>query len=130
MRKFDGGTRWDDENLNLLGVNDMKGIPPEGTSTLHFMLWKHILIQMTLCSLKNVPPDSQTIINNAVLRLEKRISALQYEITCTFCKAESRSTPPNLKPAGSRLKGIGDVLDSGKIKLHSDLETLLYEARL
>ena len=99
MRKFDGGERWDDERLNFLGVNAMKGIPPEGTSTLHFMLWKHTLLQMTMWSLKKVPPNAQQIIDRAVLRLEKRISAVQYEITCTFCKAESRSTPPNLTQA-------------------------------
>jgi hypothetical protein len=29
LRKFDGGTAWNDACLNLLGVNDMKGIPPE-----------------------------------------------------------------------------------------------------
>ena len=125
MRKFDGGTRWDDARLNLLGVNDMKGIPPEGTSTLHFMLWKHILIQMTMWSLKHVPPDVQQIINKAVLRLEKRISSIQYEITCIYCTAESRSTPPNLRTPRRRLQGIGEVLDSGKVELHPDLVMLL-----
>jgi hypothetical protein len=130
MRKFDGGSRWDDARLNLLGVNEMKGIPPEGTSTLHFVLWKHILIQMTLLSLKKIPPDTQQIINRAMLRLEKRISALQYEVTCMFCKAESRSTSPNLTFARRKLKGIGDVLDSGKVILHPDLASLLHAARL
>ena len=127
---FDGGSRWDDARLNLLGVNDMKGVPPEGTSTLHSMLWKHVLIQMTMKSLKGVIPDIQQIINKAVLRLEKRVSSQEYEITCMYCKAESRSTPPNLRPARRRLKGIGEVLDSGKIQLHPDLITLLHIARL
>ena len=130
MRKFDDGPRWDDARLNLLGVNDMKGIPPEGTSTLHFMLWKHILLQMTMFSLKGIPPDQQQIIDKAVLRLEKRISALEYDITCMYCKSESRDTPPNLKPATRRLKGIGEVLDTGKIKLHPELTLLLCNAKL
>ena len=130
MRKFDGGSRWDDARRNLMGMNDMKGVVPEGTSTLHFMLWKHILLQMTMYSLKNVPPDVHQIINRALLRLEKRISSAQYEITCSLCQAESRSTPPNLKPARRRLKGIGDVLDSGKVVLHPDLVALLHAARV
>ena len=130
MRKFDGGTRWDDARLNLLGVNDMKGIPPEGTSTLHFMLWKHILLQMTMWSLKGIPPNVQQIIDRAALRLEKRVFSLEYEITCVYCKAESRSTPPNLRPARRRLKGIGEVLDSGKVELHPELTAILHNARL
>ena len=52
MRKFDEEKAWDDVRMNLFGVNDMKGIVPEGTSTLHFMLWKHTLIQLTLASLR------------------------------------------------------------------------------
>ena len=115
MRTFDGGDRWDDARLNLLGVNNMKGIPHEGTSTLHFMLWKHILIQMTMWSLKKIPPDTQQIIDRAVLRLDKRVSALEYEITCMYCQAEARSVPPDLSRAQRRIKGIGSVLDSGKI---------------
>ena len=130
MRAFDGGERWDDARLNLLGVNDMKGIPPEGTSTLHFMLWKHILIQMTAFSLNNVPPQVQQIIDRAVLRLEKRINALKYDITCTFCQSESRSTTPNLKHARRKLQGIGDVLDSGKVELHPELAHLINNASL
>ena len=125
MRKFDGGPRWDDARLNLLGVNDMKGILPEGTSTLHFMLWKHIIIQLTLCSLQHVTPDVYQIIDKAVLRLEKRVSALQYEITCTLCKSESRGVAPNLKPARRRLKGIGEILDSGKLLLRTELLQLI-----
>ena len=108
----------------------MKGILPEGAFTLHFMLWKHILIQMTLSSIKHVTPNVQHIIDYAVLRLEKRVSALQFEITCALCKAESRSTPPNLKSARRRLKGIGDVLDSGTVILHPELASLNHAARL
>ena len=130
MRKFDNGTQWDDARLNLFGVNEMKGILPEGASTLHFILWKHILIQMTLCSIKNITPNVQHIIDYAILRLEKRVSALQFEITCALCKAESRSTPPNLKSARRRLKGIGDVLDSGTVVLHPELVSLIHATRL
>ena len=125
MRKFDHGTKWDDVKLNLLGINDMKGTPPEGTSTLHFMLWKHILIQMTMWSLKNIPPDVQQIIDRAVLRLEKRVSALEFEITCMYCKSESRSTPPNLNSLSRRISGIGTISNTGKIIYHPDFSELL-----
>ena len=130
MRKFDHGEHWDDARLNLLGVNEMKGVPPEGTSTLHFMLWKHTLIQMTMWSLKKVPPDVHQIIDRAVLRLEKRISALQYEITCTFCKSESRGSKPNLGTAKRRVQGIGEVTDSGRIVYNTDFLNLLNQANL
>ena len=130
MRKFDKGPRWDDARRNLLGVNDMKGIPPEGTSTLHFMLWKHILIQMTAWSLNHVPPNAQQIIDRAVLRLEKRISAIQYEITCEYCTSESRGTAPNLSKARRRLEGIAEISESGQVILHSELSELLEVANL
>ena len=93
-------------------------------------LWKHTLIQMTMYSLKNVTPDVQQIIDRAVLRLEKRINALKYDITCSFCKSESRSTAPNLKHARRKLKGIGHVLDSGKLELHPELSRLITNASL
>ena len=50
MREFDDGHAWDDMNMNLFGINDMKGVVKEGTSTLHFMLWKHLIIQLTMSS--------------------------------------------------------------------------------
>ena len=130
MREFDGGDGWDEARLNLLGVNGMKGIPHEGISTLHFMLWKHILIQMTMWSLKRIPPNVQQIINRAVIRLDKRVSALQYEITCVYCQAEARSIQPNLRQAKRKIKGIGFVLDSGKIMYNQEFTALLQAASL
>ena len=130
MRKFDKGSGWDDARRNLLGVNDMKGIPPEGTSTLHFMIWKHILIQMTAWSLNHVPPNAQQIIDRAVLRLEKRISAIKYEITCEYCTSESRGTALNLSKARRRLEGIAEISESGQVILHSELSELLEVANL
>ena len=81
-------------------------------------------------SLNNVTPDVQQIIDRAILRLEKRISALKYDITCSFCESESRSAAPNLKHAPRKLKGIGNVLDSGKLELHPELTRLITNASL
>ena len=53
-------------------------------------VWQPLRILMTMWSLKHVPPDVQKIINRAALRLEKRVSSLEYEITCMYCKSESK----------------------------------------
>ena len=82
MRNFDEGYAWDDVRMNLFGVNHMKGVVPEGTSTLHFMLWKHTLIQLTLSSLRGTEVKASEIIDRAVLRLQRRVKALGYEVQC------------------------------------------------
>ena len=130
MRVFDGGTAWDDVRLNLFGVNDMKGVLPEGTSTLHFMLWKHTLIQLTMNSLNGTPVNASEIIDKAVLRLHKRVKALEYNITCEYCRSDARKSEVDLGKYRKRLEGIGSIDDGGRVTLHPDLQTVIDLARL
>jgi hypothetical protein len=130
MRKFDGGEAWDDIRLNLFGVNDMKGIIPQGTSALHFMLWKHALIQITLCSLKGLKVNAEDIIDKAVLRLQKRIKTLEYGIRCAYCKGDARATEVKLDTLRKRLEGIGDIDEKGKVTLHEDLQIAIEMAEI
>jgi hypothetical protein len=109
MREFDGGGVWDDVQMNLFGVNDMKGIIPSGTSTLHFMLWKFTLIQLTQASLQGKPISPTSIIDRACLRVNRRVKALQHEIHCEFCRAQSRECEPSLQKIITKLAGLGEV---------------------
>ena len=130
MRKFDGGEAWDDIRLNLFGVNDMKGIIPQGTSALHFMLWKHALIQITLCSLKGVKVNAEDIIDKAVLRLQKRIKTLEYGIQCAYCKGDARAQDVRLDSFRKRLEGIGDIDEKGRVILDKDLQIAIEMAEI
>ena len=90
MRKFDKAKRWDDRKMNLLGVNEMKGVIPEGTSTVHFVLWKFIIIQLTLVSIEGKPFSNLEIVEFAMRRLARKLTGIQYAMTCAKHKAESR----------------------------------------
>ena len=125
MRTFDGGTDWDDARMNLFGVNDMMGVIPEGTSTLHFMLWKHTLIQLTMKALKGEPVSPLAIIDKATLRVLKRVKALEYEIRCEYCKSEARETAPKLGKFKARIEGIGNISDEGRVYLHEKLKEII-----
>ena len=89
------------------------------------MMWKHILIQMTQLSLNGTPPDANRIIDRAVLRLHKRVLALQYEITCMFCKSEARGQEPSLSNMRRRILGLGEINDRGRIILNPELVVLI-----
>ena len=113
------------ENRNCFWhENKMKGIIPQGTSALHFMLWKFLLIQLTLKSIKGTPIDPLEIIDKAVLRLHRRTKSLAYEISCECCKAEARENNPNISKFAKRLEGIGHIEDN-KIILNDVLQTAI-----
>ena len=124
MRKFDRGSTWEDVKLNLFGVNEMKGTVPRGTSALHFILWKFVLIQLTMLSLKNEPLRIEDIITQACKRLAKRVKAQEYEMRCEECKAQSRDSQMSYSKFVTRLEGIATVAD-GKIVLHDDIQAIL-----
>ena len=130
MRKFDGSDAWDDIRMNLFGVNDMKGVIPQGTSALHFMLWKHALIQLTMCSLKGIKVNAEEIIDKAVLRLQKRIKTLEYNVRCAYCKGDARGEDVKLDAFRKRLEGIGDIDEKGKVTLHRDLQIAIEMAEI
>ena len=125
MRKFDNGKVWNDTRLNLFGVNDMKGVIPEGTSTLHFMLWKHILINLTLNSIQGTPIDPLAIIDRACIRLYKRIKSIFFEIQAHKCTCEATERQPNFHRFARRVEGIGTVDDTGRVHIHEDLQAIL-----
>ena len=121
MRKFDEGEGWNDLGMNLMGVNKMKGVVPQGVSALHFMLWKFTLIQLTLNSLQGCPINPHEIIDRAVRRLHRRTKTLEYELQCEYCKSDARETELSLGKFNNRVKGIGYFNQDGKLILHEAL---------
>ena len=125
LRVFDKGQRWDDRKLNLFGINDMKGRIPDGTSALHFMMWKFILIQMTQMSLKKQAFDSEEIIKYAVRRLHSRVKTAEYKIIMIRNKAFAQSKSPDYGTIARWTEGIADIhKDSGVLTPHEALVDL------
>ena len=124
MRQFDGAESWDDTRMNLLGVNPFKGVIPEGTSALHFNLWKFTLIALTKASLEGAPIMPSYIIDSAMRRLRGKIQALSYSISTEKNRCDSRGTVPDFRKYNKLLEGIGSVTPEGYISLEEDLKTL------
>ena len=114
----------DEPTSNLLGVNAFKGVIPEGTSALHFMLWKFMLIALTKNSLDGDPITPTDIIDRAMKRLREKIKATRYAITLEINRSESRGKDPDFKRFRRYIAGIGTVEQDGALKLHDELDTL------
>ena len=126
MRKFDGASDWDDARMNLLGVNAFKGVIPEGTSALHFMLWKFTLIALTKSGMEGAPVIPTTIIDSAMRRLREKIKAVRYNVTLERTRCEARETTPDFRKFGRVLEGIGEVTKEGYVRLNDELTALFY----
>ena len=113
----------------------MKGGIPEGTSTLHFIMWKFILIQLTILSLKGVPIDSNKIIKHGLRRLNNRIKTVRYEITRTKNKVAAKykemseerkkANPilPELNKFSRWVEGLGKI-ENNELVLKKELTEL------
>ena len=115
MREFDKATAWNDVRMNLFGVNSFKGVVPEGTSTLHFMLWKFTLIALTRSGLYGEPIDSTHIIDSAMRRLRNKIKALGHTIILDKNRSESRGLTLDIRKYTRKLEGIATVTPSGYV---------------
>ena len=49
------------------------------------------------------------LIHNHVLRLQKRIKTLEYNVRCAYCKGEARNKDVKLNAFRKRLEGIVDI---------------------
>ena len=110
----------------------MRGVIPEGTSTLHFILWKFIIIELTMVSLKGKPFSSEDIIEPGLRRLARKLNGVQYAMTCAKNKTDSRhskaegETPPtDYSKFEKWVAGIATVVD-GKLQLADDLLVLFH----
>jgi len=126
MRKFDGAKEWNDTRMNLLGVNAFKGVIPEGTSALHFMLWKFTLIALTKAGMEGAPIVPNSIIDSAMRRLREKIKSIRYSVTLEKTRCESREVKPDYRRFRRFLEGIGDVTEDGAVRLNDELSTLFH----
>ena len=125
LRPIDGGHSWDDVALNLFGqLPGGKSIPP-GVSLMHFIVWKFIIIDMTLLSLKKIPFDISIVLEKACARIQRKLSKTRLEIALEVFKAQARGRPPDLRRYVRWLEGIGKINLDFEIELTPEVGSWL-----
>ena len=109
LRAVDGGGAWDDVALNLFGQRQGGRFVPPGISLLHFIVWKFIIIDMTLLSLKKTPFDITRVLERACARTHRKLSKTRMEVALAVLKAQARDRPPDLRRFNRWLEGIGRI---------------------
>ena len=70
LREIDGGEKWNQIPLNLLGVTTMGGVVPPGISVIHFCVWKQIIIELMSSTF-----NPRAVLARAISRLQDRLDA-------------------------------------------------------
>ena len=111
LRLIDGGDRWDDPTLNLLGQFKNKKTIPPGVSLVHFIVWKFILIHMTHLSLHKTPFRVEEVLKQAKGRISRKIETAKYQLQCIKVRAEARQESPKHPQVTKWMRGIGEIAE-------------------
>ena len=111
LREFDGGSRWDDEVLNLFGQSPMKGTIKPGVSLIHFIVWKFIIIHMTQLSIEGKAFRIGAVLDQARSRVARKINTAKFNLEAICMAAEARSTTPKAPQYKKWIGGIGGNSD-------------------
>ena len=104
--------------LNLLGEHSgakpeaPHGMLPRGTSLLHFVVWKFIVMALTFASLRGEKVDAASILAKARVRMTKKLKSVEQLLAIELVKEKVR-----LGRFRSWLEGLADVTDEGAIEL-------------
>ena len=71
LRTVDGGNKWNDARLNLLGVKG-KGVLKKGVSAVHMMMWKHVIPELVRTETKGAEFQTKQVLARAARRYLKR----------------------------------------------------------
>ena len=72
LRLLDGGPKWDDVPLNLLGVKGRHTVRG-AVSAAHFHVWKFVILMLMDMTERVVPNPTASILRSASERLENKI---------------------------------------------------------
>ena len=137
LRHIDGGVRWNDQLLNLMGqhhsitrvlsplpveASPSSGIIPPGISLVHFCTWKFILIHLTLASLNGQPFMTDTILSQIRRRIRRKIDSAREGLRIEVVRAEARGIEPKAHKYHKWIKGIGTIVNNRALKLHPEVE--------
>ena len=123
LRAVDGGERWDDPGLNLhgerstpnmFGERSTRAVIPPGTSLVHFVVWKYILIELTKVGTGNTVFSQTKVLSAAARRLKLRLGAAELEHRKQCANAKARGVEPTFEKLEKWLRGIGSLVDGRK----------------
>ena len=133
LRLVDGGRRWDDLRLNLLGVQQA-GIMKKGVAAVHSFTWKHVIPEMVRVETEGARFQVGAVLRRAAHRYKKREAALQVTINMHVNKQEARqdrpidTIPHALDRFAKSLDGIAHLTEEGLIVRNPELESWLATA--
>lgn len=122
LRIVDGGQRWNDTRLNLLGLQQ-RGVMKRGTAAIHSFTWKHIIPEIVRVEQEGSKFQAKAVLRRAARRYKKREQAMQVTIKMHVNKQEARHQQPidtiadghALDRFSAVLDGVATVDESGKI---------------
>ena len=127
LRRFDGGPRWDDTRLNLLGIRNKGKAVPSGVSLLHMVAWKSILISTTVSGIKGVPFDTDVVLEHIKKRMRARMQTAQHLALVERNRAQARELPaPRTAALRKWVAGLAQISDEGIITLRPETHEWLY----
>jgi len=101
-----------------------KVIPP-GLSLIHFIIWKFIIIHMTLLSISGMPFIVDNIISQAKKRIKRKIEGATVGLRCKVLAAEAKGREPKVPAYHKWVRGIGHIQDNRKLVLKKELQEWL-----
>jgi hypothetical protein len=127
MRRLDGGQRWDDPRLNLLGIKNRGKAIPSGISLLHLVCWKSVLIELTQCSIKKISFDPNNVLDHVKQRMTKRMKTAEHLALVERNRAQARELPPRTAALRKWLTGLAEVDEEGNIAFREAVSEWLFK---
>ena len=130
LRLVDKGQRWDDEKLNLLGVQQGKAMAP-GVAAVHNFTWKHVIPELVRVETEGARFQTKAVLRRAAQRFRKREEAMRVGIRAYIHKREAREQRPvetmenALDRYAKALEGVAEVDETGQITRTEALERWL-----
>lgn len=127
LRLVDGGGKWNDRSLNLLGVKG-RGVVKRGASAIHHMVWKHVIPELVRVDEKGVRFQGKAVQERAARRYEKREEAMEVTIQLHKQRCEAHGWKFDVGQYSQRLDGIAEVTEEGEIVRSEGLKQWLKRA--
>ena len=135
LRIVDGGLRWNDTRLNLLGLQQ-SGVMKRGTAAIHSFTWKHVIPEIVRVEQEGAKFQAGAVLRRAVRRYKKREQAMQITIRLHVNKQEARHSRSidtiadgtALDRFSAILDGIATVDASGQIVRNEAIERWINNA--
>ena len=116
LRLLDGGSRWDDVPLNLLGVTGQHTVRG-AVSAAHFHVWKFVILMLRDMTERVIPNPTASILRSASERLENKIAAVRHRLVRYRRRCELRRLQPCYDTYNRWLEGAAEIDEDGEVSV-------------